>query len=70
MIERKTFVATVIGIALGVSSLGAGLLLAAAPQPIAPLTGAAWAWAVGAGSVLWALPWVEQAFGVEEVLEQ
>ena len=56
------FIATLLGIVFGVCSLGGALLLNVGPEPLlGQATGAAWAWAIGAATIMWVLPWLKKA---------
>ena len=56
------FIATLLGIVFGITSLGMALLLNAGVDPLlGQLVGAAWAWAIGAASIMWGLPFVKKA---------
>jgi len=42
-------------------SLGVGLLMSVPPTALGPYTAAAWAWAIGAATGLWVVPWLKPA---------
>ena len=59
---REYFIGTLVGIVVGISSLGVALLMNLPPLPVDRLSGAVWAWGVGAATQIWIMPWVKQAF--------
>jgi len=79
VLEKSNYAtAVLLGVVIGVASLGTALVLSIGSDPlVGPATGAAWAWAIGGGTMLWVVPWAKQAvknhkkgnsgeFGVEE----
>lgn len=59
-------IAVLLGIITGIVSLGVAVLPTMGANPLLDATvGAAFAWAIGAATILWWLPWVKQAVPVE-----
>ena len=65
MSTREYFIAYVVAFAVVLTSFGTGLLLSFEPVTVGRVTGAAWAWAIGAGTGLWVVPWVKRGFDGE-----
>lgn len=61
------FIAGLIAFITVLGSLGSALILNIGDPLIGRPLGAAWAWGIGAGTVLWWLPWAKQAIPAVEV---
>ena len=59
------FIAGLIAFITMLGSLGGALIMNIGDPLIGRPLGAAWAWAIGAGAILWWLPWVKQAIPSE-----
>lgn len=59
----RYFVATVVAFGLVAGSLTLAIGFNVGATDIGPVTGAAWAWCIGAGTILWVYPRVKQALG-------
>lgn len=55
------FIATVLAISIVAGSLALAISFNVGATDIGPVTGAAWAWCVGAGTMLWVVPRVKEA---------
>jgi hypothetical protein len=54
-------ISMLIAVSVPLLSLGVGLLMSVPPTALGPYTAAAWAWAIGAATGLWVVPWLKPA---------